>query len=352
MKDYGHLFRQRQGFFTWAFFMLVPWLIPLTGWLFWGKSYFATGENFTQGTLIIAVLVLVGCLIPRVLAQRVIRLYPEPRQSMRRVGLMAAGFVASGVTFAWLVLRVFHTFHLLGFSYQPRTALWVLVTMTGVNIVAAGLIEIAYAFWQWKTTEMERQQLDQQRLMSQLDHVKQQVNPHFLFNSLNSLSVLIGEDTTRAEQFVDEMATVYRYLLQSGPRQGWTTLEAELQFTKAYFYLIHTRYGKGVELSITVPADRYLLFLPHLTLQILIDNALKHNVVSVARPLRIEIGMADEVTLRIRNNLQRKSSALDPDGNRLDSLCDRYFLMGKGIVRISVDPDHYSVEIPLLRDIS
>jgi len=124
----------------------------------------------------------------------------------------------------------------------------------------------------------------------QMRALQAQISPHFLFNSLNSLSSLIADEPEKAERFVDEMSSVYRYLLGSNEGE-LTTLRAELAFLRSYYHLLKTRYGRGIELDVAVSEARQHDLLPPLTLQLLVENAVKHNVVAAETPLSTSIGI-------------------------------------------------------------
>lgn len=105
-----------------------------------------------------------------------------------------------------------------------------------------------------------------------LDSLKARINPHFLFNSLSTLSSLVAEDPKQAERFIEELASVYRYLLRTND-QPLTTLSDELDFIRAYFHLLQMRFGRSIELEVAIDERYYLFLLPPLTLQLLVENA-------------------------------------------------------------------------------
>jgi LytS/YehU family sensor histidine kinase len=157
------------------------------------------------------------------------------------------------------------------------------------------------------TSLVEKEQLKKTNLQGQYKSLKNQVNPHFLFNPLNSLSSLIADEPQRAEQFVDEMAKVYRHLLQTnrpadtpGRETDLTTLTNELTFIESYFHLLKTRYASGIQLEITIDSADEDRLLPLLTLQVLVEKAVKHNVIHAARPPIIEIKSAPNGHLLVR----------------------------------------------------
>ena len=135
--------------------------------------------------------------------------------------------------------------------------------------------------------------------------LKSQVNPHFLFNSLNSLSGLIQEDTEKAEKFLDEMSKVYRYMLRND-EDPLVKLSTEIQFISSYFSLLKARYCDAVELNVNVSEADKEKMLPPLSLQVIVENALYQNKTSKRSPLSISIESGKENTMLIKNNVQRK----------------------------------------------
>src|SRR5204862_3992496 len=118
-------------------------------------------------------------------------------------------------------------------------------------------------------------------MQSQLDSLKNQISPHFLFNSLNVLSSLVEEDLCHAEQYVNELARVYHYVLKSN-RSQLISLAEELDFIDAYSFLLHTRFGENLRVQATISSEQKNQLIPPLSLQMLVENAVKHNIVSFA----------------------------------------------------------------------
>ncbi|GAB2766652.1 hypothetical protein GCM10027275_05760 [Rhabdobacter roseus] len=332
---------------------VVPWLVPLGGYFLWGSTYLASWQVGFGASLILLALVALATRVLKALSRWIVRRFPEPQHSPRRVLLHILFFVPLGLAYTQLSMLAFDAGRLYGFRYQATQATWLLVGVTVATIILAGVSESVYAFQQWRVNQLEFQQLEHQHLQSQLDEVKQQVNPHFLFNSLNSLSVLIGDDQAQAERFVDEMANVYRYLLQAGPTRtrsdGLTTLDAELRFVQSYAYLLQTRYGAGFELRLYINDTARPYRLPALTLQTLLDNAIKHNVVSAARPLRVEVRITIAEQLQVRNNLQKRSLRVPLNQAGLATLTARYQLLTGAPLRVEATEQYFTVELPLIR---
>jgi sensor histidine kinase YesM len=197
-------------------------------------------------------------------------------------------------------------------------------------------------------TELSVQQLRQEMSEVQMRALQSQLNPHFLFNSLNSLSSLIADEPVKAEQFVDEMASVYRYILQTNDVE-LTTLKRELQFIHSYFHLLQTRYAQGISLKIEVDEALLLNLLPPLTLQLLVENAVKHNIVSSDMPLKIHIFTTDPAWLTVRNNLQKKSvDRVKSTQKGLLNILTKYKMLGQPTPKVEETDLEFIVTMPLI----
>jgi LytS/YehU family sensor histidine kinase len=198
----------------------------------------------------------------------------------------------------------------------------------------------------WQYTYEQNEQLKKNKLQHQLDTLKSQINPHFLFNSLNSLSMLIHDNPRQAETFVDEISSVYRYLLRAND-QELTSLSRELQFIKSYFQLLKTRYGAGIDLHVVVDEEQLYHRIPPLTLQLLVENAVKHNVILPESPLVVEI-LTRGTSLIVQNNLQRKNTAVPSNKVGLANIATKYRLLGQRDISIREDAGRFVVTLPLL----
>ncbi|MEZ4941543.1 MAG: histidine kinase [Saprospiraceae bacterium] len=197
----------------------------------------------------------------------------------------------------------------------------------------------------WKETLIEAERLKKEQASARYETLKNQVNPHFLFNSLNVLASLVHKDANQAEEFIRRLSTVYRYILESR-EQEVVSLEEELGILRAYFFLMDTRFGASLQASITVPENAPGFVAP-LTLQMLVENALKHNEASKARPLKIEV-FQENGYLVVRNNLQPKNSLPESTGLGLANIQARYQILSDKAVLISDEGGFFTVEIPVL----
>lgn len=224
---------------------------------------------------------------------------------------------------------------------------------TGVVIfyatVTLGIYEGAYIWKQWKQTFAEKEKLIQSQWQVKYDLLKAQINPHFLFNSLNSLSSLIAEDARQAEKYADEMSRVYRYLLRNND-QELVSLGTELQFIRSYAHLLKTRHGDGFVMSMHI-GDRYNQYLlPSLTLQLLVENAVKHNAVIKEHPLKVSIYTNDKEELIVENNKQKKAVTVQSNGVGLANINTRFKLLNQEGIFIEETGKVFRVIIPLIQN--
>jgi hypothetical protein len=182
----------------------------------------------------------------------------------------------------------------------------------------------------------------------QMRALQAQLSPHFLFNSLNSLSSLIADEPTKAERFVDELSNVYRYLLQATD-QELIPLAAEIKFINSYYHLLKTRYDQGINLEINIDDSDKTCLIPPLTLQLLIENAVKHNIVSASNPLVIQIFTDNDGFLIVRNNLQRKRvNRLMSTKKGLQNIKLKFQLLNQPAIYISEADKLFNVAVPLI----
>ena len=190
--------------------------------------------------------------------------------------------------------------------------------------------------------------LQEENIISQFETLKSQVNPHFLFNSLNVLSSLIFIDREKAAKFVRQLSKVYRYVLDHKDMDT-ITLQEELPFIDSYIFLLKTRFDRNLQVKIDIPEHMLKMSVAPMVIQLLIENAIKHNVISKQKPLRVSISASErDGYLTVTNNLQLKSSTERSSRIGLSNIQKRYdFLTGKKIEVIN-DENHFKVNIPLI----
>jgi hypothetical protein len=214
--------------------------------------------------------------------------------------------------------------------------------------LVSGVYEGSFYFARWRVSVKEAEALKKENLQSQLDSLKNQVSPHFLFNSLNTLSSLIEENKDLAIQFVNQLSRVYRYLLQSNEKE-LTTMKEEMDFLEAYYFLLKTRFGDGLTMQVNLSESLLQSLIPPLTLQILVENAVKHNVVAASRPLAITIWACDEEQICVENNLQKKTLNVLSNGLGLANIAAKYKLLNKPAITVSDTGGMFRVTLPLIK---
>ncbi|MFD1140152.1 sensor histidine kinase [Larkinella insperata] len=331
----------------WHFLLLFPWFIPIISYWVVGDRYLADWRTFVAATLL-NLTIGSACLFSLdQLTQLVVRRYPNIGQTWQRVWRLLLVFMLVTPFFILGGIFLYDTFHLFGYQHNPAATWQILLINLLANLVSVGIDEGVYSLNKWRENTLEKEQLKKVNLQSQYESLKSQVNPHFLFNSLNSLSSLIADEPERAEEFVDEMSKVYRYLLQTNEGE-LTTLETELGFIQSYFHLLKTRYGAGIRLEIGVSEPFRAYKLPPLTLQMLVENAVKHNVIHSNKPLLIEIKTTQVGRLIVRNNLQRKTGRVASNQVGLSNILAKYRLLAQTDPIVTSDQTYFTVALPLL----
>ncbi|MGY3212001.1 sensor histidine kinase [Mucilaginibacter sp. HD30] len=177
--------------------------------------------------------------------------------------------------------------------------------------------------------------------------LKNQVNPHFLFNSLNTINAMIDKDAAAAKKFVTNMSQVYRHILNSASRPV-ITLAEEMEFTNAYIHMLLERHSKSLFIEIELPERYSSLYLPPVALQLLIENAVKHNIVSLSSPLKITI-FEKEGRLMVSNRVNERNHKAACTGTGLWNLDQRYRHLCGGTIDISNKDGVFTVALPLLK---
>jgi len=199
--------------------------------------------------------------------------------------------------------------------------------------------------WRYSLVQIER--FKNENLAAQFEMLRMQVNPHFLFNSLNTLSSLIYQDQDTASNFVRELSTVYRYILEKRKSEV-VTLQEEMGFSESFQYLLALRFKNKLIFDIDIDQKLLGKMIVPLTLQILVENAVKHNIVSAKNPLTISISNEGTDTLVVSNTLQKKSTNTPSTGVGLENIRSRLALLTGKKMEVDESGQKYTVRIPLL----
>lgn len=263
--------------------------------------------------------------------------------------LVVLFFSVSFYTIPVSVLLLMGWYHI----FKAGLVNWNIVTEATLIIMVCVvfIVHVYETFFLVKESENEmlkNAQLGRAKVEAELEALKNQIDPHFIFNSLNTLSHLIEEKPQRARQFNDNLADVYRYILQN-KRRELVLLREEMQFLEDYFSLLVIRFENAVQLNTTIPdnlMDQFLI--PPISLQVLVENAIKHNEFSDASPLVVTIDLQDEV-LTIHNQVRKKILRKPSSRIGLNNLDERYKLTtGKEII-VTVSDHDFTVSLPVLK---
>ena len=217
-----------------------------------------------------------------------------------------------------------------------------------VSGLVIGCVLIIRLIFQKQTISIENETLKREALERQFESLKNQLSPHFLFNSLTALKMLIRDEPDTAQNYVNSLSRALRYTLKSNEKQ-LVTLKEEMEFMESYLFLIRMRFGENLFINTSIN-EYYLSFnLPPLTIQTLVENAIKHNEISKRHPLRIDILSTENESLIIKNDIQKKITEEDGTGIGLINLSKQFQLLVNKEITIRIENNRFSVEFPLIR---
>ncbi|WP_426294698.1 sensor histidine kinase [Dyadobacter endophyticus] len=269
--------------------------------------------------------------------------YPDISQTRQRIIVTFSGYLAIEVLSQgfFFLLMYFARWDWEVFTLKEYGIYNILCVVT---LFAVGAIyELIYSLNQYGAALQEEEAIKKKALQNQFDNLKNQVNPHFLFNSLNSLSALVEEDRVQAGAFLDELSSVYRYLLHTS-ENGLASLKSESDFINSYLFLTSTRYGSAIEVEMDMDDSCANCMVPMLTLQTLVDNAIRNNVVMKQKPLKLSIATQGR-QLEVRNSIQPKHVNAAREG--LETLITRFRDLNLEEPVLFDDGETFTVRIPI-----
>ncbi len=216
------------------------------------------------------------------------------------------------------------------------------------NTIAVTMLEANDIYNQWKKSLVEAEHLKRQNVENQFAALKNQVNPHFLFNNFNTLSSLISDNPEKAQDYLSKLAGIYRYILEVRDEFA-VEVQKEMEFLDDFIYLHQIRYGENLKIEKHLEAHMLHRMVPVLSMQILAENAIKHNEISDKKPLQISL-VIENGWLVMTNNLQRKKQTWKSTGVGLSNLKERYRLLSDQQPLFYIKGNQYIAKIPLLND--
>ena len=277
------------------------------------------------------------------------RLLPYKNKTETRLffGLLTHFLFVFGFSVFFFFLYDKAVFNTQNFSqfYQPtliKLAIIIFILVLFYEVIYFAM----YSYYSYATLQIETVKQERKQVELQLNALKSQLSPHFLFNSLNTISSLIYKNQQKAKLYIRKLATMYQYTLQSYDAK-LVTVEEELRFLQSYTYLLQTRFEEKFDYSIHIADDVLSTKIPPLTLQILVENAVKHNVMSNKKVVKVQITSFDDVIV-VENNLTQTPKNITSFNIGLKNVNARYLLLfGKGIEVIK--NNRFTVKIPVVR---
>jgi len=230
-------------------------------------------------------------------------------------------------------------------EHYQNTLLKLLILIFFISLVYNVIYFAIHSYNQYVKGQIAKLQLERQQTELQLAALKSQLSPHFLFNNINTVSALLFKDVTKAEHFIRELAKSYLYTLNKYDDR-WVNLKEELEFVKAYYFLMKTRFKERITLNISIPSEILNTQIPPLTLQMLVENSVKHNQLSASEKLLIHITYENK-SIVIANNKTEKPKHIDSFGIGLNNIKSRYKLLANRSIEI-VDQANFIVKLPVV----
>ncbi|MBO9154812.1 sensor histidine kinase [Chitinophaga sp. GCM10012297] len=331
----------------WSFILSMPFISLALNYVMYGNRVYTDWRIWAESVPLIYLIGLFSWFGHELYHNFTVRTFPGIDQTKRRVLMKCAVNLLVMTPSVLLILFTYHYFHILGYSLKPDDLTYGYLVGLAVNIVFETLWEVVYIIEKYKETAREMELLEEMHLQQEFENLKMKVNPHFLFNCFNTLSSLISEDKEQAETFLDELSKVYRYLLRNN-ENGMSTVEKEVNFIQSYYQLLKTRHGEGFSMDVQIDPVYMQYELPALSLQLLVENAVKHNVVSRQKPIAVSIVSTGSAYLEIQNNLAKKKQAAESTGIGLQNIRDKYRLLRRHDMEVREEEGRFVVKLPLI----
>ena len=329
--------------------ILLASMLPMTcllNYYLFGPVYFNNAPVFFLSTLTTFILMGSAFLTYGFVAISLRNRFPLDDQSYKRLAICITIFFLMSAVYMSLFLLAYDHFNFLGYEYHESDFVQAYVTLMVVNVFLTFLNEGVYRYEKFRATVTETEQLKKVYVQSQLLGLKSQMNPHFFFNSLNTLSSLIQEEPQHAENFLDHMSKVYRYLLRNNDEK-LVTVETEIRFMNSYFYLLCSRYCNALSININIEASHKEMMIPPLTLQMVTENIMNQNSFSRSRPLYIIIHSVEN-DLEIKHNVQPRINGTGEGSEVLENIASKFRLLGQKDIIITEAGNERYIRMPFI----
>lgn len=272
--------------------------------------------------------------------------FPLIRQTPKRLVITICALVTFLLIGETFICRLFESKEFVEIL-NPKVLFGEMVYTFIATIIVGSIYENVYFFDQWKSTIQLNEELKNQQVRTQFEVLQNQMSPHFLFNSLNTLATLISEDQKIATEFTQKLSEVYRYILANKEKE-LVYLEEELEFARAYLYLLKMRFPENLFVEFSIDPIYLKQYIAPLTIQMLVENAVKHNIISKANPLYIEVYVDNGKSIVVKNNFQIKKVIEKSTKTGLANIRNRYKYFGNKEIDIITTAHNFLVAIPLI----
>jgi two-component system LytT family sensor kinase len=256
------------------------------------------------------------------------------------------GSVGIVVVVSWLSLELLYLVLKMPLATNPKHFTLLLAFGFRVNLFLQCVNAIVYYITQLKEAQLQAEQFKQQTAEAHFQVLRNQINPHFLFNSFNVLSTLVYKDPDTSSRFIEQLSLVYRYLL-AGNEKKIVTLKEEMNFMEAYLFLLNIRFGNNLQVTKHVSEKAFQQYIAPATLQLLVENVIKHNVVSKKETLVIDMYDTEDY-LYISNTIREKQDKEESTRVGLQNITKRYQFLSDKPVLIQKTKEKFTVGLPLL----
>lgn len=326
---------------------IVVWLV-LSGfamsWFIWRDCCSSISSYFSIGTFTASLWIALW-LGNNYVSQVISYFFSWHKEPITRLVAGLVGMVVYTLGIVYLLLIVFESFF--GFEVGDRLDFTFLSTIS-ITLVISMFMTGRSFLSSWRQSAIDAERLQKESVKAQYESLKNQVNPHFLFNSLNALTNLVYQDPDKAAKFIKQLSEVYRYVLDSRDKEV-VSLQEELNFLQSYIFLQQIRYGDKLKMEVDIPSPAGQV--APLALQLLIENAIKHNVIAEEHPLAIRIFINDGFIV-VENNLQKKSILTEgTSGLGLENIKRRYEFLSTEKVRVEEGHSSFKVSVPILKSL-
>ncbi len=272
--------------------------------------------------------------------------FPLPKDTLKKIGIQAVIFAVFICVFGLIIALINQV---TPSESQESFSVELIDTLKKSAIlllIVTVCYECAFFFGNWEQSLYESERLKKESVISQFELLKNQISPHFLFNSLNALITLVPEDAELSVLFIQKLSNVYRQVLTYNEKKT-IEMESELNFLKDYLFLFQMRFGENLIIRYELPESFENVMIVPFALQMLIENAIKHNTISQRKPLVISL-ISNGEKIVIKNNLQKKTSGVESTNTGLNNIVSRFKLLTDQPVEVVVTAFEFSVSLPLL----